>query len=101
VINIIDDFDFVDAMLKKLVIPDCWDKYRDELISRVARATCQEYKDKLALMYIEELMMLDPDCLLLTNQEEDKQYNKVAPTPLKSKKEGCSRCPKSQKKVEI
>lgn len=95
-----EDKELVDGILKRLIRGNCYDTYFNELLNRVGQVKCPDKKNTIVQLFIEEVGVVNPECLLVRHEEEDKKEGLIPPSKLKSnvlpRKSGCPKCPKKK-----
>ena len=95
-----EDKELVDGVLKRLIRENCYDTYFNELLNRVGQVKCPDKKNNLIQLFIEEIGVVNPECLLVRHEEEDKKEGMIPSSKLKSNfnpsKSGCPKCPKKK-----
>lgn len=70
-------------------------KYRSKFLKYLGRAKCPEKKNMLVKVFIEEVGVLEPEALLMSDPGV---RGKMAPIPASKPVSDCPRCPKGKKR---
>jgi hypothetical protein len=90
---IMDDNKMVEQGLGMFFKPGYHNKYREKFKSYLGRAKCPEKKNKLLKVFIEEVGVLEPEALLMS---DPKVKGNLAPIPATKPVSDCPRCPKGK-----
>lgn len=100
-IKIPHDAELVDNILKLMVIKEYHSKWRDEFIEKLKRFECDEKKNVMVQLFLQELYLRRPEAFLKNNPDHDQQPL-TKPNPMndprmdvKIVKEPCTKCPKN------
>lgn len=88
-----NDGEMVEQALDMFFKPGYHNKYRERFINYLGRAKCPEKKNKLLKVFIEEVGVLEPEALLMSDPEV---RGKMAPIPASKPVSDCPRCPKGK-----
>lgn len=85
----------VDKGLDMFFKPGYHNKYRTKFLNYLGRAKCPEKKNMLVKVFIEEVGVLEPEALLMSDPGVK---GKLAPIPATVPVGDCPRCPKSKQR---